>query len=101
MSLLQEIQKHGLADCEFNRQLIRGNTMKTKIEVETNVFSESVIVNFNQYEHETDEPSHVGGYVRIEKNDEIKQFNVIVFSVDGDVISETRVPYDFISAEDL
>lgn len=23
MSLLQEIKKHGLADCEFNRQLIR------------------------------------------------------------------------------
>jgi hypothetical protein len=31
MSLLQEMQQHGLADCEFNRQLIGAHTMiKTK-----------------------------------------------------------------------
>jgi hypothetical protein len=31
MSLLQEIQQHGLADCEFNRQLTGAHTMaKTK-----------------------------------------------------------------------
>ena len=35
MSLLQEIQQHGLADCEFNRQLIGDQTMK-QIETYTN-----------------------------------------------------------------
>jgi len=28
MSLLQEMQQHGLADCEFNRKLTGGKTMK-------------------------------------------------------------------------
>ena len=28
MSLLQEMQKHGLADCEFNRTLLGDQTMK-------------------------------------------------------------------------
>ena len=44
--------------------------MKTTMELEQNVFSDSLIINFNQYDHDTDEPSHVGGYVRIVKNDE-------------------------------
>lgn len=35
MSLLQEMQQHGLADCEFNRQLIGDQTMK-QIEEYTN-----------------------------------------------------------------
>jgi hypothetical protein len=35
MSLLQEIQQYGLADCEFNRQLIGDQTMK-QIETYTN-----------------------------------------------------------------
>jgi hypothetical protein len=28
MSLLQEMQQHGLADCEFNRKLTGGKTVK-------------------------------------------------------------------------
>ena len=32
MSLLQEIEKHGLADCEFNRQLLKGKPSMTKNE---------------------------------------------------------------------
>lgn len=35
MSLLQEMKMHGLADCEFNRQLIGDQTMK-QIETYTN-----------------------------------------------------------------
>ena len=35
MSLLQEMETHGLADCEFNRQLIGDQTMK-QIETYTN-----------------------------------------------------------------
>ena len=33
MSLLQEMQQHGLADCEFNRTLIGDQTMKTLDEI--------------------------------------------------------------------
>ena len=75
--------------------------MKTTMELEQNVFSDSLIINFNQYDHDTDEPSHVGGYVRIVKNDEAQNFSVIVFSVDGDLLSETLVPFEFIAVEDL
>jgi len=32
MSLLQEMQQHGLADCEFNRTLVGDQTMSCKIE---------------------------------------------------------------------
>jgi hypothetical protein len=35
MSLLQEIEQHGLADCEFNRNLLGEQTMK-QIETYTN-----------------------------------------------------------------
>jgi len=37
VSLLQEMERHGLADCEFNRQLIGDQTMK-QIETYTNEF---------------------------------------------------------------
>ena len=35
MSLFQEMERHGLADCEFNRQLIGDQTVK-QIETYTN-----------------------------------------------------------------
>jgi hypothetical protein len=76
--------------------------MKTAIEIDENVFNnQTMIINFNQYDQESSEPSHVGGYVRITKDDEAQNFSVIIFSVDGDLLSETLVPYDFIAVEEL
>jgi hypothetical protein len=31
MSLLQEMEKHGLADCEFNRKLLQQETERYKL----------------------------------------------------------------------
>lgn len=76
--------------------------MKTAIEIDENVFNnQTMIINFNQYDKESKQPSHVGGYVRITKDDEAQHFNVVIFNVEGDLLSETLVPYDFISVEEL
>lgn len=102
MSLLQEMQTYGLADCKFNRELLGDENMKEAIEIDENVFSDqSMIINFNQYANDSKQPSHVGGYVRITKDELAQNFSVIVFSVDGDLLSETLVPFEFIAVEDL
>jgi hypothetical protein len=76
--------------------------MKAAIEIDENVFdNQTMIINFNQYDQKLKQPSHVGGYVRITKDDDAQNFSVIVISVDGDLLSETLVPYDFIPVEEL
>lgn len=76
--------------------------MKAAIEIDENVFdNQTMIINFNQYDQKSKQPSHVGGYVRITKDDDAQNFSVIVISVDGDLLSETLVPYEFIPVEEL
>lgn len=47
MSLLQEMEKHGLADCEFNRQLLKGGSMTINIEDEAIQAKAEVFVEKN------------------------------------------------------
>lgn len=59
----------------------------------------SVVINFNV----TDEynlSTRTGGYVMTRQDDGDKCFYVTVFNCDGDVLSETVVPFKFINHED-
>lgn len=60
-----------------------------------------IIVDFNVYDVEADEVSHLGGHVCIRQNDKDEQCNIVVFNANGDVVSETTIPYEFIEAEKL
>jgi len=42
MSLLQEMEKHGLADCEFNRKLLKKTKTFRVIASETHIYSELI-----------------------------------------------------------
>jgi hypothetical protein len=50
---------------------------------------------------DADEATHYGGYVRLRKDDEAKCFCVTIVAADGDIITETEVPYKFIPVEEL
>ena len=75
--------------------------MKTKMTVEEAVYEDSLIINFDQYDSESNEPSHYGGYVRITKSDDAQCFVVIIIDSNGDVLSETTVPYNFLPFEEF
>ena len=60
-----------------------------------------IIVDFNIYDFEADEVSHLGGHVCIRQSDKDEQFNIVVFNANGDVVSETTIPYEFMEAEKL
>ena len=60
-----------------------------------------IIVDLDVYDFEADEVSHVGGYICIRQSDEDQEFNVVIFNANGDVISQTRIPYQFMEAEKL
>lgn len=70
--------------------------MKTNEQVMMNtdrLDDESVVVNFNVYDHEHEEVVKDGGYVCIRQ--ELDFFNVVVFDCNGDVLSEVNVPFKF------
>jgi hypothetical protein len=54
---------------------------------------DSVVVNFNIWDEESEEIVGDGGYVHVRKED--GNFVVAVFNSDGDVLSETIVPFQF------
>lgn len=59
----------------------------------------SIVVNFDV----TDDYScttRTGGYVKTMQDNDDNCFYVVVFNKDGDVLSETVVPFDFINHED-
>jgi hypothetical protein len=60
-----------------------------------------IIVDFNVYDFEADEVTQVGGHLCLRQSDEDKEFNVVIFNANGDVISQTRIPYQFMEAEKL
>jgi hypothetical protein len=76
--------------------------MKTTMTIDTNVFdADSIVVCFDRHVDKSDEPTHFGGYVRIKQFDDDQCFNVVVVAANGDVLSDTTIPYNFISVEEL
>ncbi|MEI6880716.1 MAG: hypothetical protein WCK82_05255 [Bacteroidota bacterium] len=55
----------------------------------------SVCVNLDVYDHEEDQVVKGNGYVQVRQDDQDKCFYVTVFNFDGDVLSETEVPFNF------
>ena len=60
-----------------------------------------IIVDLDVYDFEADEVSHVGGYISIRQSDEDQEFNVVIFNANGDVVSETTMPYEFVEVEKI
>lgn len=55
----------------------------------------SMVVNFDVYDDELKEVTQTGGYVNVRKDKDDKCFYVTVFNDEGDVLSETVVPFIF------
>ena len=55
----------------------------------------SVCVNFDLYDTENNEVIKTGGHVLVRKEEDEKSFYISVFNGDGDVLSETIMPFDF------
>jgi hypothetical protein len=75
------------------------NNEKIVLTAET-LDDESAVINFDVCNIITGDAIKFGGYVmsRIDEND--KCFYVTVFNGDGDVLSETTVPFDFKKSQD-
>ena len=74
-------------------------TERIVMNVEKHDNENAVIVNFDVYNLEQDAVTQVGGYVQIRQHDD--EFTVIIFDVEGDVISQTNVPFNFKNVEDI
>jgi hypothetical protein len=74
--------------------------MKTKEERLFVEFPEdsSVIVNFDLINLEDGDLIGAGGYVHVRKEE--TDFSVTVFNVDGDVVGEIHVPFNFKGLEE-
>ena len=59
----------------------------------------SVVVNFDVYDKENNEVIKTGGYVLIRKEEDLKDFYICVFNKDGDQMSQTRLPFDWLSLD--
>jgi hypothetical protein len=55
----------------------------------------SMVINFDVYDDELQEVTQTGGYVNVRKDKDDKCFYVTVFNDEGDVLSETVVPFIF------
>jgi hypothetical protein len=66
---------------------------KVEMNVDREVYEGSVVVTFDKRDIEEDEIVAVGGYVQIRQGS--NSFQVFVFNSDGDVVSNTTVPFDF------
>jgi hypothetical protein len=72
---------------------------KIELNVDREVYEGSVVVTFDKRDTEIDDVVAVGGYVQIRQGS--NSFQVFVFNSDGDVVSNTTVPFDFKSVEEL
>ena len=52
-------------------------------------------VNLDIYDYDEDQVVAGAGYVNVRQDDTDKCFYITVFNADGDVLSETEVPYNF------
>lgn len=55
----------------------------------------SCVINFDVLNDNEDLPMATGGYVMTRQDNEDQCFYVSVFNADGDVLSETVVPFNF------
>lgn len=60
---------------------------------------DAIVVNFDVYDLEEDAVTQVGGYVQVRQLKD--EFRVLIFDVEGDVLSETSVPFNFKNVEDI
>ena len=68
--------------------------MEKTILMETNrLDDDSVVVNFNLLDEESDEVIGDGGYVNIRQEE--NEYAIFVFNSEGDIVSEVRVPFAF------
>ena len=74
-------------------------TDRVVMDVEYSDNEDAVVVNFDVYDFEQDAVTQVGGYVQIRQHED--EFTVVIFDAEGDVISETSVPFNFKKVEDL
>jgi hypothetical protein len=74
-------------------------TERIVMNVEQSDSVDAVVVNFDVYDFEQDEVTQVGGYVQVRQHED--EFTVIIFDAEGDVISQTSVPFNFKAVEDL
>jgi hypothetical protein len=56
-----------------------------------------IIVNFDGHQNEETGVTHHGGYVRIEQDTD--SFYVVIINSQGDVVSETEIPFNFVEAD--
>lgn len=68
--------------------------MIIKMNVENHVYENSVVVSFDGYQNEETDVTHHSGYVRISKDTDA--FVVTIINADGDLISETEIPFNFV-----
>lgn len=71
--------------------------MIIKMEVERFDSDNLIIVNFDGHQNEETGATHHGGYVRIEQDTD--SFYVVIINSEGDVVSETEIPFNFVEAE--
>lgn len=70
--------------------------VKQKITMTTDrLDDDSIVVNFDLYDVEEDQAIQGGGYVNVRQDDATKCFTVTVYNADGDVLSETNIPFNF------
>lgn len=55
----------------------------------------SGVLNFDAIDDGEDQPVATSGYVIARMDDDVSEFIVTVFNADGDVLSETVVPFNF------
>jgi len=72
---------------------------KIEMNIDRDVFEDSIVVTFDKRDREIDDIVAVGGYVQIRQR--AKDFQVVVFNKDGDVVVDTAVPFHFKSVEDI
>lgn len=55
----------------------------------------TAVINFDIYDADEDQVVKGGGYVMSRQDDETQCFYVVVCDADGNVLSETEVPFNF------
>lgn len=72
--------------------------LETNQEIMMNVDTldnQSAVINFDIYDNDEDQVVKGGGYVMSRQDDEDQCFYVSVCDVDGNILSETVVPFNF------
>jgi hypothetical protein len=79
--------------------MTKSKVNKVEMNVDREVYEDSVVVTFDLRDTQDDEIFAVGGYVQVIQDEEC--FQILVFNKDGDIVSDTEVPFDFKLVEDL